>query len=401
MGRSLSLAAYLAFKRDPVPVDTSHWSKRQNGTLIWIHIHEKSSQNAVVDLAKRLHHDDDALHFLITAPFDVFIEEVFIETTTLNASSLKSANLFFDHWMPNIAIWVTGHLKPAFVYASEKRGIPQILLDATVDGFDGPAANNFTNFQTSLLGRFARVLAANEDAIAKLRKLGAIEDRLSLSGELNDSAPVLSCDEMERDALADQLAGRSVWLVNSCVEQEIKMVISAHKRGMRSAHRMLMVIVTDDHELAERVQIATLNAGLETLRTTDMKAIDAFTQVFIADEPEDLGLWYRLATLTFVGGTLSGQALRNPFEAAALGSAILFGPDTGAFPQEFSRLEKAGAAKKIRNPVELGQAVERYISPDKAAEMAHAAWDESTKGAETTDFVKEVVFETLETSEAL
>ena len=50
------------------------------------------------------------------------------------------------------------------------------------------------------------------------------------------------------------------------------------------------------------------------------------TQIYIADTLGELGLWYRLSPVSFVGGSLVNVGGHNPFEPAALGSAILHGP---------------------------------------------------------------------------
>jgi 3-deoxy-D-manno-octulosonic-acid transferase len=93
-----------------------------------------------------------------------------------------------------------------------------------------------------------------------------------------------------------------------------------------------------------------------------------------------------------MGGSLGeGHTGRNPFEAAALGSAVLYGPNARRFVPFYRRLEEAGAAKLVGDEKSLGAAVTRLIAPDQAAAMAHAGWDVVSQGAAVTDRVIDLV----------
>ena len=97
-----------------------------------------------------------------------------------------------------------------------------------------------------------------------------------------------------------------------------------------------------------------------------------------------------------MGGTLTeGGTGRNPFEPAALGSAILHGPHPGPYPAAYARLSAAVAARKVMNAGQLADAVADLIAPDKAATLAHNAWAISSGGAEVAEHVVEVILDVL------
>ena len=114
------------------------------------------------------------------------------------------------------------------------------------------------------------------------------------------------------------------------------------------------------------------------------------TEVYIADNAQEFGLWYRLAPITFMGGSLSGQGcIRDPLEPAALGSAILYGPRPGLFGTTFGRLGAARAARAVGSPTDLAEG--DLLSPDRAARLAQAAWAVTSDGAEVTDKVHALI----------
>ena len=85
----------------------------------------------------------------------------------------------------------------------------------------------------------------------------------------------------------------------------------------------------------------------------------------------------------------------NPYEPAALGSAILHGPYVENFKEIYKRLNTADAAIKIEDEVELGIKLIDTLSPENAAKLAHSAWEVSSKGAEITDKAMNLIHENL------
>jgi len=110
----------------------------------------------------------------------------------------------------------------------------------------------------------------------------------------------------------------------------------------------------------------------------------------------ELGLWYRLASVSFVGGSWEPIGGHNPFEPAALGSAILHGPYVTNFVDIYQRLTDARAARLVSSPQALAEAVDELLAPDRAAIMAHAAWEVVSAGADVTDRAKAILLETLD-----
>ena len=123
-------------------------------------------------------------------------------------------------------------------------------------------------------------------------------------------------------------------------------------------------------------------------------------QIFIVDRNDECGLWMHLAAITLSGGTLVDGANRNPLNPASLGSVVLFGPEGGRYAASLDRLAQAGAARKVRDASSLAVEVERLLAPDKAAEMAIAAWDVTTNGADVGEFLMRRLLTLLDEAES-
>ena len=166
-------------------------------------------------------------------------------------------------------------------------------------------------------------------------------------------------------------------------------VIAAHRAALRLSHRLLLILVPDSCKRAEALadELEAQEGWIVARRDRDDE-IDAETSVYIPDSDQEYGLWYRLAPVTYLGGSLAGTgAQRNPLEAAALGSAILHGPRPGVYGAAIGRLGAARGARAVGSTADLAEALGDLLAPDRAALMAQAAWAVASDGAEVTDKV--------------
>jgi 3-deoxy-D-manno-octulosonic-acid transferase len=160
-----------------------------------------------------------------------------------------------------------------------------------------------------------------------------------------------------------------------------------------------LLLIFGPADTARATEVARLMSaqGLNVARRANDEQPDPEVQVLITDSPTELGLWYRLAPVTYMGGTLSGaNAGRSPFEPAALGAAVVHGPMAGAYPEAYARLIEARATRQLADAESLCTTIADLIAPDKAATLAHNAWAASSGGAEVAERVVQIIFHTLD-----
>lgn len=408
MGPSLSLAAYRAYvKRNPAP-EYEPCCPRPKGELIWAHATNRDRFVALVDLCSRLAAQRNGLQVLIT-----YDAERVPDGSTGNAmASLPACNVealpgdhpdsvekFLDHWAPDVCLWTGGFLRPNLILAAADRTMPMFLIDASENGFDSRKERWFPEVSRRLLSVFSAIMAQTDAARRRILKLGVAPEDVVLSPQFQPGGQVLPCDLTELDEMTNQLAARPVWLAVEIQPDEVDLVLMAHRQAARLAHRLLLILVpaTENHDIATRVAAQ----GFRVADWSQGAIPDEITQVLVVDTPDELGLWYRLAPLAFIGSSLvSGHRGQDPFCAAALGSAVLYGPNVSDHLDAYTRLSAAGAARIVRDADGLGTAVLRLIAPDFAASMAHAGWEVVSSGAELTDQVIEMVQNALDVETA-
>lgn len=392
MKRSITLALYLLLAARGGGDADIRRPPRPSGPLIWLHAGAGATLQSLGQLAERLVQEPGPLGILITADGPDLPDLGAMPPGTvadfLPPEKLKNISAFLNHWRPNLALIAGTSLPPVLIAETHNRGIPMILADVKLTRQAAARWRWQRGMVASLLARFTHILAQDPDSLVQLRKLGGKGLGVTVTGRIEETTDPLPCNEAERNTLAQLLQARPVWLAVNCPQAEQGAVIAAHSDAMRQAHRMLLIFVPDKPSDAEALNERMTREGWIVGQRSRDEEPDPDVQLYIADAEGELGLWYRLAPVTYMGGTLLQHgAGRSPFEPAALGSAIVYGPHTAPYPDAYARLSAASAARLVKTPAELAEAVSDLIAPDKAAILAHNAWSVSSGGAEVAERV--------------
>jgi len=399
MAKTPGLAFYLALKRrQSAPKD----GPRPDGPLVWLHAATETEAIACLELIERLREDRDELRFLLTVASPSTREAVTESCPPGTEIDLLTGDdpAVADRWRPDAVAWTKSASHPAILSRLQEMGIPMILADAAVPSGPRPLMQRLPGVQRALLSGFDKILARNPDVERWLRAHSLGPDIVEVLGDMQEGTVALPCNEAERDSIARTLAARPVWLAANCTVQEEALVLAAHRAAMRSAHRLLLVVVPDNPTLGPAMTARFERAGLNAACRSEAGEPEEEIQVYVADIKNELGLWYRLAPISFLGRSLGPGGGVNPYQAAALGSAILHGPEVSRHAAGFSRLARAGAARLVRNAEELGSEVKRLQAPDQAALMAHAAWQLTSGGSQVIDRLAELLSEMLDQRQA-
>ncbi|MFP4273483.1 MAG: 3-deoxy-D-manno-octulosonic acid transferase, partial [Paracoccaceae bacterium] len=313
------------------------------------------------------------------------------------AETLAETEAFAAHWRPDCGLWAGGTLRPALLAAVDQADVPLFMIDAGADEIGtGPGSWMPALVRTSQ-ARFACALVRSEVAARRLQRLGVAPDDIAMTGPLREGAAALPCDMTEFDRMGQVLAGRPIWLAAMVQPGELDTVLRAHRATARLSHRLLLILVPDSTDMGDTFVAALDRAGLRHVRWSEGGLPDENTQVLLADTRGEMGLWYRLAPVTLMASSLEpGHGGRDPYEPAALGSAVLYGPNVGRHLGPYGRLSGAAAARIVKDSESLATALAELVAPDRAAVMAQAAWDIVSEGADVTDRITDLVLDTLD-----
>lgn len=389
MARSLGLSAYLAFARRQAPILDRMEGERSAGQLLWMHSADPARAHVLAQLGTRLVTQRGATGLILTTPPGHPLPRALpkgvvpVACPSENPSDIRA---FLDHWRPDLGLWLGPWLRPALIDAAHRRGISQILLDADEPALAHKRWRLVPEPIKGTLPLFDAIFSHSEDAAARLSRLAPVADRMHRSGPLLEDSPALPCNDTDLEELSAALGGRPVWLASQIHPNELRPILMAHRSVLRLAHRTLLVITPDDPAEAQAIRDICRKERWHIASWDDGETPESNTQILLSEDKRELGLWYRVAPVTLLGNSMiSGQGGRNPFEAAALGSAVLYGPGVRNYLDSYSRLAQAGAARIVKDADSLATALGLVSAPDQAASMAHAGWEVVSEGAEVTD----------------
>lgn len=372
--------------------------------MLWLHASSGHLAGPVVAIAKELSHlRGEPVHALVTTSDGTAlipsVAQVAIHQLAPGETS-GSLKRFFDHWQPDLGVILGIPDRPKLIKeAAERDGL---LYLATPERGTMTDVRRLSYTPGRVLARFKTCFAASTvEADALERHLEGAPVNIEVLGPLSDTSHALACVDADCNALATQLAGRPVWLAACITRAEIDPIEEAHRKAFRSAHRLVLILVPQDLEDAQLMADVLEAKGWSTALRSQTEKIDLDTQVLIADVPDEMGIWYRLAPTTFVGGTFDAfGAAGDPYDPAALGSAVLHGPQTGDTPARFERLAHANASLIVEDAPALGRAIQSLLAPDKAAALAQAGWATTTESAEVIERMVELMDIHLDAREA-
>ncbi len=359
---------------------------RPVGRLVWLHISDGLRAEPITVLADQLKQDHN-LQVLVTGTATAHLSDDAPADTPADVAQ------FLAYWSPDVIVLTGGEMRPALMICAQTLGLPVLLVDAVMPfvrrGWMWPGLIQ------SAVKAFQAILAVDELTARHYRKLGA--RTVQRLGRMENDAIALSYFESERAELAALFATRPIWLACDVPESEEAAVIAAHRAAMRLAHRLLLILVPQDPARATAIAEALeFSEGWLVARRELNEEPDPEIAVYIAETTDEYGLWYRLAPVTFMGGSLLGQgSSRSPMEAAALGSAIIHGRRTGDFGSEYGRLGAALGAAAASNPAEVADLLSELLAPDRAARLAHAAWGVASEGAEVTARIVAIILQSM------
>ncbi|NHB78080.1 3-deoxy-D-manno-octulosonic acid transferase [Rhodobacter calidifons] len=386
MAASLGLTLYnLGQRRDPTEV--LELPARPAGRLVWLHAPGEALVSPVRALARRLV-EEDGLPVLLTAPqAGPDLPGVVIQQPP--PDNPADARSFLDHWRPEVAVFAGGQLRPAVMHEAAERNIPLVVVNGKAPAFLRERDSWYPGLMRQSLARFRAILAVDEAAARAFRKGGANLSAVAVTGRMEEESPVLPVNESDRAALSKLLSARPVWFAAGVPESEEAAVLQAHRLALQHSHRLLLILMPEHPSRSAALAAALEEAGTWVVaeRAKDEDP-EPETEILVVENPAEYGLWYRLAPITFLGGSLSGKGpVRNPMEAAVLGSAILHGPKTGQSGLALGRLGAARATRAVASASGLGEALGDLLAPDRAARLAQAAWTVASDGAEVTEAV--------------
>jgi 3-deoxy-D-manno-octulosonic-acid transferase len=333
---------------------------RPAGFLVWFHAASVGETNAALPVIEAIAAERPEVRILLT-------------TATVTSARLARARLprgvlhqyvpldnqafvqrFLHHWRPDLAILVESEIWPNLVLETRALDIPLLLINGRMSTSSYRRWRSRPGLSRPLFSAFDLVLAQNDSLAERFAQLGVA--RTLDVGNLKADAPPPPVDLSVRRKLDVALQGRTVWLAASTHPGEDEIVAVAHVKMKEARPDLLTIIVPRHPERGPLIAEQLRAMGATVALRSEGKLPQAATDIYVADTIGELGPFYALSPVAFVGGSLAERGGQNPVEPIKLGAAVLTGPHWQNFRDSYAELLRAGGCKEVKDATSLAEA---------------------------------------------
>ncbi len=384
-GVASRLAAFLRAS----PSAPAAYGKRPEGRLIWLHVPNDMPVGPVRELCQMLAEQFDGVTCLLTAT-DIEKWRVIkdIGLAELPADQNLAIDNFFNHWQPDMLLWADPVFQARIIQKFKSGNKPMFLINMPVLDL---SRRSLRRSAGTVLAQFDKAQVTSTIAAERLLSLGFPSEKTFRALPISEMAWPLPDDEPRRRRIGETLGPCPTWCCAHLRVAELSTISKTHHFARKSFPNAVLILVPAlGEDVKEIVRILSAE-GWHVTRDQAEFSIDRKCEILVTNGPEALGIWYRLASVSIMGGSLNGPASCNPFEAAALGSAIICGPITFPHGARYRQLANGDAVVRVESPSLLGAYLTNTLAPDQSAKLATAAWTVGSEGVEALTQIIDLV----------
>ncbi len=368
---------------------------RPAGSLIWLHVASVGEALSVLPLIEKILEDIPQSNVLVTSTTKTSAEMLKEYTNDRFIHQMSPYDTFFvskrflNHWKPDLACRVESEIWPRILFELKKRQVPNYLLNARFSSNSVSRMKKNLISSKYLLSLFDQIHVPERSTEKFLLDIGLKSKNILKTGFLKDSRSGLRCDEAAFKEFNQVISQRNVWLAASTHKGEDEFILEAHKQLGG-----LLIIVPRHIERASEIARLASSIGFVCQIRSETPNLKEETEVYVADTMGEMGIWYSLVQIAFIGGSLVERGGHNPLEAAQLGVVSFHGPHIYNTSAKYRQLQTEGVSYEVNNAEDI---VERFNSlsfkelKDKAQKAKNISQVDMTAVDESVKVIKKAI----------
>ena len=345
---------------------------RPEGKLFWLHGASVGESVSMLPLINRILETYPDAHVMVTTgtvtSADVMQkrlpERAFHQFIPIDNPIFTTR--FVKHWRPDVALWFESEFWPAVLSSIKRKNIPLILINRRISNKTFKRWQQFDFICKELLACIDLCLGQSEEDAYRLKVLGA-KETICL-GNLKYAGLPLPIDEKAKKEILDQIKKRPFWLASSTHNDEELRIAKVHKRLKEQFPDLLTIIAPRHPNRGEEIASEIAKLDLTTALRSNGDKITPKTDIYIANTIGEMGLWYDIANIVFIGGSLVPHGGQNFIEPSRVRDAVIVGPHMHNFTDAMNRAKKADAIIQVSDTTELEEMVRELLSNESLLE---------------------------------
>lgn len=355
----------------------------KNAHVIWIHAVSVGETNAAQPIIEYFLAQGQAVlvtnttrtgqaraKALFAQNYPDLFEAVFLPVDTIGLMQQ-----FLQRYQPRLFILIETELWPNALSLTAQANIPSILLNARLSERSANGYGKFSRLTRPMLEQLSCIAAQDTDTAQRFIALGADKNKVVVTGSVKfDLQPPEILIKQAKQLVHDwQLQSRPVLVAASTHDPEEAQILAQFSKVLVQFPQAILILVPRHPERFEHVAQLIQQNEFELFQRSKQQKIEPQTQVYLADSMGELWLWYALADMAFVGGSLSRNGGHNPLEPVALGVPVVMGEHTFNFKAIVDQLTQADALQQVASAEQLMQVCLNWLEQPELAKQAGRA----------------------------
>lgn len=280
---------------------------------------------------------------------------------------------FLRHFQPEVALIMETELWPNLLFGCRDHGVPVNIVNARLSARSLRGYRLLAPLVSRALVTVRRVCAQGKDDAARFIKLGAPPACVAETGNLKFDVTPREDAESFAATFRQHAGGRMIWVAASTHPDEELAIINTHQRLRRRWPDLLLVWAPRHPERFAPVLELVRSHGKQVSSRQQQQWPDACDAVFVVDTLGELPLFFEVADVAFVGGSLQEVGGHNLLEPASAGVPMVTGPHLFNFAEISASLIEIGALRIAEDADALAPALAAWLQDGKAREAAGQA----------------------------
>jgi len=296
---------------------------------------------------------------------------------------------------PARIVLVEAEIWPNLAAKAHACRIPLALVNARLSPHSERRYRRFRFFSAPTFRLLDLVCVPEKEDADRWAALGVLLDHIRVTGSIKYDPTFLNNAGTAGDAVAASLpaapksneGGRDAWfrpgsehpvLFGGSTHRGEEEVLATVFLRLRQQFRSLRLFIAPRHverlrEIRAQLDALRLHVALASEAHTDR---EPSTDCLLLDTTGELQRWYSIATVVFMGKSLTAHGGQNPVEPILAGKPVVFGPHMENFATLAKALVSKNGAVQVRDVDSLEHALAELLRDSEARQrLVQNAWD--------------------------
>lgn len=271
---------------------------------------------------------------------------------------------------PNMLVLVELELWPTIVKTAAEEGVRVVIVNGRISDRSFKRYKLVKGILAPTFRKIDLVAAQDELAAGYFRELSPCPDRVLVTGSIKFDGIQTDRGNPETrrlGALAGIQPDDVVFLAGSTQETEEAGALETYRRLHKEFPKLRLVLVPRHRERFEDVARLLDDSEFSWTRRSALAGgarPDDDSRILLVDAVGELGAWWGLAHIAFVGGSWGDRGGQNMLEPSGYGAAVSFGTNTKNFRKIVESLLAVDGAVVVANVDEMTGFVRRCLADE-------------------------------------